>query len=91
MLFEYDPEKDRLNQEKHHVSFEEASDIWLDPNLLVLHAKKRGEKRLMAIGRAYSVIYSVVHTKRGTAIRLISARRATERERRAYEHRKDNR
>lgn len=90
MRFQHDEDKDRANQEKHYVSFEEASQIWSDPNLLVLHARKRDEKRLMAIGRLYAVLYSVVHTKRGDAIRIISARRSTEKERRAYEHRSNN-
>ena len=85
MRFEYDPRKDERNQEKHHVSFDEASIIWRDPDLLVLHARKRGEKRLMAIGRAFSVLYSVVNTRRGELVRIISARRSTERERRLYE------
>ena len=85
MRFEYDPRKDEENQRKHHVGFVEASEIWLDPNLVVLHAKKRGEKRLLAIGRTYSILCSVIHAKRGDAIRIISARRATERERRVYE------
>lgn len=89
MQFEFDPRKNEVNQEKHHVSFEEAAEIWHDPNLLVLHAKKRGEKRLLAIGRSFSVLYSVIHTKRGEVIRIISARRSTERERRAYEQHKD--
>lgn len=88
MLFDFDPRKDELNQEKHRVSFEEAMSVWQDPDLLVLHAKRRGEKRLMAIGSAFSVLYSVVHTRRGEAIRIISARRATQRERKLYEQHK---
>lgn len=88
MRFEFDARKNQLNQDKHHVSFEEAAEIWDDPNLIVLHAKKRGERRLLAIGRAYTVLYSVIHTMRGEAIRIISARRSTEGERRTYERHK---
>ncbi len=90
MRFIYDEEKNKANQEKHHVSFEEVIEIWRDPNLLVLHARRRGEKRLMAIGQAYCMLYTVIHTKRGDAIRIISARRSTERERRAYVRNKNN-
>jgi uncharacterized DUF497 family protein len=89
MLIQYDCAKDEENQRKHHISFAEAACIWNDPDLVVLHAKKRGEKRLLAIGQAYSVLYSAVHTMRGEAVRLISARRATKEERGIYErHRK---
>lgn len=90
MYFEYDPKKDEMNQEKHHVSFDEAAQIWSDPDLLVLHAKRRGEKRMLAIGKSLSVLFSVIHTRRGDAIRIISARRATQRERKAYEYQKGN-
>lgn len=34
MLFEYDEHKDELNIEKHKVSFEEAQEIWDDPDLI---------------------------------------------------------
>ena len=85
MRFVYDPHKNEENLAKHHVSFEEAAGIWEDPNLVILHAKRRGEKRLMAIGQTFAVLYSVIHTRRGDAIRIISARRATMKERRVYE------
>ena len=91
MRFEYDGIKDAQNQEKHHVSFAEVRRIWDDPDLLVLHAKRRGEKRLMAIGSAFAVVFSVVHTKREEVIRIISARRASEKEARLYEQHKRSR
>lgn len=71
---------------KHKVSFEEAIEIWDDPDLMVVHAKRKGEKRLMAIGRTYAMLLSVVHTEGGEeTIRVISARRATEREKKSHE------
>ena len=88
MVFEYDPLKNESNIAKHKVSFEEAAKIWNDPDLLVLPAKKRGEKRKLAIGKAYAVVFSVVHTKRGEAVRIISARRATRKEAQLYEREK---
>lgn len=90
MIFEFDPFKNESNIEKHKVSFEEASKIWNDPDLVVVPAKKRGEKRFLAIGQAYSVLFSVIHTRRGDAIRLISARRSTRKETRLYEQGKYN-
>lgn len=91
MIFEFDLYKNESNIEKHKVSFEEAILIWDDPDLLVLPAKKRGEKRKLAIGKSYSVLFSVVHTMRGCTIRIISARRSTSREVRCYEQSKSGR
>ena len=89
MRFEWDDAKAESNLEKLGVSFEEASQIWEDPNLMVLSAKRIGEKRKLAIGRSYSVIFSVIHTERGDAVRIISARRATQKERTTYERGQD--
>lgn len=85
MRFEWDDVKAASNLEKHGVSFEEAAQIWDDPNLMVLNAKHIGDKRKLAIGRSYSVVFSVIHTERGDAVRIISARRATQKERATYE------
>ena len=85
MRFEWDDVKAASNLEKHGVSFEEAAQIWDDPNLMVLNAKRIGKKRKLAIGRSYSVVFSVIHTERGDAVRIISARRATQKERATYE------
>jgi len=91
MVFEYDDLKNEANIIKHKVSFEEAQTIWSDPDMVVLPARKHGEKRMLAIGEAYTACYSVVHTKRGEAIRIISARRATRKEAQLYEAAKRNR
>ena len=85
MIFEFDDWKNEANIGKHKVSFEEAAEIWNDPDLLVIPAKKKGEKRKLAIGRTYAAIFAVVHTDRGEAIRIISARRATAKEVQKYE------
>ena len=91
MLFEFDSQKNESNIDKHKVSFEEAALIWSDPDLLVVPARHREEKRRMAIGRTYSVLFSVIHTKRGEMIRIISARRSTRKEAQLYEQRKGKR
>ncbi len=85
MIFEFDPQKNEQNIAKHKVSFEEAAEIWEDPDLVILPAKKRGERRSLAIGRGYSVLFSVVFTRRGIAIRIISARKSTKKEAQFYE------
>ena len=91
MIFEFDEKKNESNIQKHKVSFEEVQAIWEDPDLLVVPARKRGEKRQLAIGRAYAVVFSGVHTKRGEAIRIISARRSTAKEVERYEQGRSHR
>jgi len=76
----------------HKVSFEEAKTVFNDPLLWTFpdvgHSDK--EERLISIG-ASSVGRTLVvcHTERGGKIRLISCRKATARERRAYERGED--
>jgi len=88
MHFEWDPEKARPNLAKHGVSFEEAMRAFLDPlSVTILDPdNSESEDRFVLIGQSLSGrLLVVVHTDRGDAIRLISARRATRRERRTYE------
>ncbi|MBV9859621.1 MAG: BrnT family toxin [Alphaproteobacteria bacterium] len=84
--FEWDPNKDRENFAKHHVSFAAAASIW-DGAVLERTDNRRdyGETRLVAFGETSGVVLSVVYTWRAGARRLISARKADRRERRAYE------
>jgi uncharacterized DUF497 family protein len=88
MYFEWDPQKARANRAKHGVSFEEAMGAFLDPlSITILDPDHSGrEDRFVLVGQSSSGrLLAVVHTDRGDAIRLISARRATRRERRTYE------
>ena len=88
MQFEWDPEKDRQNQAKDGVSFEEASTIFGDPFALTISDPDHSldENRFLTTG--YSVrqrLIIVAHTDRGEAIRLISARDVSPAERRVDE------
>ena len=89
LIFEWDPNKARMNWGKHRVAFEEASSVFADPLSLTiadpLHSGG-GEERFVTIGMSYrGRALVVVHCDRGTVIRIISARRATRPERNAYE------
>jgi len=86
--FEWDENKNSRNKEKHGISFEDASDLFNDEDRLVSASNRGGEKRFLTIGKAFLVILSLVYTIRGTVIRIISARRASKRERNAYLTRK---
>jgi uncharacterized DUF497 family protein len=89
--FEWDPVKARTNQRKHGITFEDAMHVFDDPYARFEqdHTGGPGEPRWQAIGLAGGVlVILVVHTVReegGEVIRLISARRATRKERDRYD------
>jgi uncharacterized DUF497 family protein len=91
MLFEWDETKNRANRAKHGVTFEQAARVFHDPFHLTRHDRvENGEVRWQTIGRIGDVtIVIVAHAIRTDLdveiYRLISARRATKRERRSYE------
>jgi uncharacterized protein len=85
---EWDPTKAASNAAKHGVSFEEAATVFLDVLSLTIADPDHSfqEERFITMGRsAAGRLLVVVHTDRVDAIRLISAREATPRERRTYE------
>jgi uncharacterized DUF497 family protein len=66
-------------------AFEEAIEIFDGHLLLKVDARRAyGERRIKALGAIRANIYHVVYTERGTRIRIISARKASREERRAY-------
>ena len=82
--FEWDENKNRLNQRKHKIAFEDAADVFKDEDRLTYSSDKQGETRFLTIGKAFQAIISVVYTTRDLIIRIISARRASQNERQAY-------
>ena len=89
LLFEWDPQKAQINQEKHGVSFDEASTTFGDPLSLTIEdpLHSSDEERFVHIGLSHkNRILIVVHTERGDNIRIVSARKATKRERKHYEN-----
>ena len=88
LTFEWDAQKAAKNVVKHGVSFTEAETVFGDP-LGRITADRRhsiGEKRYALLGLSNAGrLLAVMFTERGEAIRLISARRATPRERKDYE------
>jgi hypothetical protein len=87
--FEWDTDKATANLAKHGVSFEEATTVFLDLDYVLLVDGENAE-RLVALGySARARVLFVVHCERGERVRIISARRATPRERDAYERRQE--
>ncbi len=89
MRFSWDAAKARANRRHHGVSFEIAARVWQDPlHVLLPDRWQDGEERWHAIGQVGRATLLVVHAYldgAGSAVQIISARRATPHERRAYE------
>ena len=87
--FSWDDRKNKANQKKHGVSFEEAQTVFFDENAIEYfdpdHSKD--EDRYLMLGFSYRLRVLVVsHNFRedSSDIRIISARKATKKEQRAY-------
>ena len=88
LSFEWDENKASSNFAKHRVSFDEASSVFGDPLSITISdpAHSQAEDRFIIIGNSHrQKLLVVVHTDRGDNIRIISARRASRRERKTYE------
>jgi uncharacterized DUF497 family protein len=73
--FEWDSNKDKLNQEKHGVSFALAQLAFLDPNRVILEDLEHSEdeKRFYCLGRVSDGIMTVRFIYRKNKIRIIGA------------------
>jgi uncharacterized DUF497 family protein len=92
MVFAWDENKDRINRRKHGVSFDTAARIFEDPNLVSYRDRVvDDEERWHAVGCADGIaLLLVVHTSEvqhdeEEEVRIISARKASRRERDLYE------
>jgi uncharacterized DUF497 family protein len=84
--FEWDEDKAASNLKKHGISFPYAAQAFEDPMRLehLENAKEYGEERWSITGLIEHEEVVVVFTERGEVVRIISARRATQDERREY-------
>ena len=87
MEYEWDPAKARRNLEKHGVDFADAVSALEDELALTVEdTHSVAEKRFVTLGTdPIGRLLVVVYSWRGERLRLISARKATGRERRQYE------
>ncbi len=90
LKFEWDENKNQINQQKHAVSFEEAKTVFYDENALLIddpdHSEE--EERFIILGlSSQAKLLVVCHCYRAseTVIRIISARKATRKETQYYE------
>ncbi len=88
LTFEWDPQKAARNLAKHGVPFEEAATVFGDPLGRIASDPRHSvdEERFVLLGLSRRQrLLAVMFAERAEAIRVISARRATRRERREYE------
>jgi uncharacterized protein len=90
--FEWDPKKAKRNVEKHRVSFERAASLFNDPGAISIfdEAHSDKEERWITLGRDRTGSVIVVchtfqqHLPLLVRIRIISARKATKKEKNIY-------
>lgn len=91
MSFTWDPDKSEANRRKHRVSFFEAETALRDPFRIEVddedHSQDEARTRTTGTGSAGRLLLVVTAKARYGTTRIVSARRATKRERHAYEHR----
>lgn len=88
MRVEWDERKAAANFKKHGITFEEAVTALMDPLAITFvdRAVSREERGVSVGHSARNRLLLVVHTERGAGVlRVISARRATPKERKTYE------
>jgi len=90
MIFDHDPKKSAANKVKHGIDFEEARQVWLDTDVVILASAYSAESRFLAIGHIRERIWTVIFAIRGETTRIISARRSRESEVAYYEKNKGN-
>jgi uncharacterized DUF497 family protein len=84
--FEWDPKKAERNLRKHGIEFVDAVIVFDDDRAITLEDEHASEERYLTFGiDAHGRVLAVSYALRGSVIRIISARKATTRERAQYE------
>ena len=89
VTFAWDENKNRINQKKHRVSFDEAKTVFYDDAAILFDDPEHSEdeERFLLLGMSEeSNVCMVCHCSResGSVIRIISARKATKKEEERY-------
>ena len=82
---EFDPEKSAKNLRERGIGFERFADLDLNAAIIIEDTRRDyGERRIRVLGHIDGLLHMAVITPRGDKVRVISLRRANEREERAY-------
>ena len=86
MEYEWDPKKASLNLRKHGIEFTDAVLVFDDDRAITLPDEHPREERYLTFGMdAQGRVLAISYAVKGSALRIISARKATSRERAQYE------
>ncbi len=86
MDYQWDDNKAKTNLKKHRVDFADAVTVFSDDLAITIADDHPDEERFVTVGMdALGRILVVVYTWRGESIRIISAWKATNRERKQYD------
>ena len=89
LRFSWDDRKDKANQKKHGISFDEAQTVFFDDNAIEFYDPdhSENENRFIMLGISYRLrVLVVCHCLKDndSEIRIISARKATKKEQKVY-------
>ncbi|MBR2259825.1 MAG: BrnT family toxin [Blautia sp.] len=87
--FDWDENKNRINLEKHGITFEEASTVFFDDRAILFDDPEHSidEERFLLLGMSETAKVCIVchcYRESDTVIRIISARQATRKEEQRY-------
>ena len=85
MTFEFDPEKNAINKDKHYLDFEDFEGFDSNPIVISDERADYGERRFRAFGRINGIAHMIALVSREGSLRLLSFRRAHEKEIKRYE------
>lgn len=85
MRFEWDEAKNASNQRTHGLAFEDAEVVFSGRTVTRPSLGNYGEPRFVTIGMLVDVVVVIVHTPRKDATRIISMRKARDREKARYQ------
>lgn len=88
-FFDWDENKNRINLEKHGITFEEASTVFFDDRAILFDDPEHSidEDRFLLLGMSETAKVCIVchcYRESDTVIRIISARQATRKEEQRY-------
>ncbi len=84
VTYEWDERKRRSNLQRHHLDFRDAWVIYEHPDKMTLSSPYPDEPRLIDMAEVNGIVWLFVYTERGQAVRCISFRQASRKERGYY-------
>jgi len=84
MRFEWDERKRKSNIDKHGIDFADIESLFAGVTLTLLDDRFSHEERFITFGLLSGIVVAVAHTETDEVIRIISARKGTRNEEKAY-------